>query len=119
MLSQQNLKKQDNSNKLLKLFLEQDIKGFVTEYRFDTDTGRRWKFDVAHPRLKIAVEVEGGIWTRGRHTRPAGFIADMEKYNKATELGWRVFRTTTAITDMNNVADSVYKLIFRLEEGDV
>jgi len=34
------------------------------------------------------------VWTGGRHTHPSGFVKDMEKYNKATELGWKVFRCT-------------------------
>lgn len=64
----------------------------VKEYRFYK--ARRWRFDYAFPLYKIAVEVEGGVWTRGRHVRPQGFINDMQKYNTATLLGWRVFRTT-------------------------
>jgi very-short-patch-repair endonuclease len=55
---------------------------------------RKWRFDYAILAHKIAVEVEGGAWTQGRHTRPQGFIGDMEKYNQATLLGWRVFRVT-------------------------
>jgi len=42
----------------------------------------------------IAVEIEGAIWTQGRHTRGKGFLQDMEKYNEATRLGWKVFRFT-------------------------
>lgn len=34
------------------------------------------------------------MWTRGRHTRPQGFLGDIEKYNSAALLGWRVFRVT-------------------------
>lgn len=64
----------------------------VKEYRFHPK--RRWRFDYALPEYKIALEVEGGVWTRGRHTRPKGFLGDMCKYNAATLLGWRVFRTT-------------------------
>lgn len=55
---------------------------------------RKWRFDYALPDYKIALEVEGGVWTQGRHTRPKGFLGDMAKYNTATLLGWRVFRTT-------------------------
>lgn len=62
------------------------------EYRFVAD--RRWRFDFAWPAIKLAVEIEGGIWNGGRHTRAAGFIGDCEKYNRATVLGWRVLRFT-------------------------
>ena len=55
---------------------------------------RKWRFDYAIPKYKIALEVEGGIWTYGRHTRAKGFLKDMDKYNTATLLGWRVFRCT-------------------------
>lgn len=64
----------------------------VKEYRFYSP--RKWRFDYALPAFKIALEVEGGVWTRGRHVRPQGFLGDIEKYNTATLLGWRVFRTT-------------------------
>lgn len=55
---------------------------------------RKWRFDYAIPEHKIALEVEGGVWTGGRHIRAQGFLGDMEKYNTATLMGWRVFRTT-------------------------
>lgn len=64
----------------------------VKEYKFHPE--RRWRFDYAIPAYKIALEVEGGVWTQGRHTRPQGFLGDVEKYNTATLMGWRVFRTT-------------------------
>ena len=64
----------------------------VREYRFDAN--RRWRFDFARPDKRLAVEVEGGIWTQGRHTRPAGYEADAEKYNAAVIQGWRVLRFT-------------------------
>ena len=55
---------------------------------------RRWKFDYAIVEAKIAIEVEGGAWINGRHNRPEGFIKDMEKYNAAAVLGWRILRFT-------------------------
>jgi len=60
------------------------------EYRFDPE--RRWRFDFAWPSLQIAVEIEGGVWIRGRHVRPVGYLGDLEKYNRAVVLGWRVLR---------------------------
>lgn len=66
------------------------IKGWIAEYQFAND--RKWRFDFAHPVLKIAIEIEGGIWTKGRHVRGYGFLNDMEKYNRATLLGWSVLR---------------------------
>ncbi|APS51736.1 hypothetical protein AVI51_13345 [Piscirickettsia salmonis] len=63
------------------------------EYRFHKT--RKWRFDFAWPDLKIAVEVEGGTYSQGRHTRGKGFEADCEKYNTATESGWLVFRYST------------------------
>ncbi len=64
----------------------------VQEYRFHPT--RKWRFDFAIPTHKIALEVEGGVWTGGRHISPKGFLGDMEKYNTATIMGWRVVRTT-------------------------
>lgn len=64
----------------------------VKEYKFHPV--RKWRFDYAIPKHKIALEVEGGVWTGGRHTSSTGFLKDMEKYNTATSMGWRVFRTT-------------------------
>lgn len=55
---------------------------------------RKWRFDYAFPSHKIALEVEGGVHTGGRHIRPRGFLNDMEKYNTASVMGWRVLRTT-------------------------
>lgn len=75
----------------------------VTEYRFDTK--RKFRFDLCWPALLLAVEIEGqnslnrhsGKWEygRGRHNRPDGYERDVEKYNTATLLGWRIVRITT------------------------
>ena len=62
----------------------------VAEFRFEPE--RRWRFDFAWPESKIALEVEGGVWSGGRHTSGKGFAADMVKYNRAVCLGWGVLR---------------------------
>ena len=60
------------------------------EYRFHET--RKWRFDYAWPKQKVALEVDGGIWIRGRHTRGSGQVKDMEKFNTAARLGWRVLK---------------------------
>lgn len=60
------------------------------EYRFHPK--RKWRFDFAWPKQKVAAECEGAVWTRGRHTRGSGFIADCQKYNTAAVMGWIVLR---------------------------
>lgn len=62
------------------------------EFRFHPE--RKFRFDFAYPELMLAVECEGGVWSRGRHTRGSGFIKDCEKYNLACRLGWNIFRYT-------------------------
>ena len=67
--------------------------GIVFEREVKFHPTRKWRADFVIGRLMI--EVEGAVWTNGRHTRPKGFIADLEKYNSATELGYQVYRFTT------------------------
>lgn len=64
----------------------------IREYKFAED--RKWLFDCAWPTHKVAMEIEGGVFTQGSHTRGAGFMKNMEKYNKAGMLGWTVLRCT-------------------------
>jgi hypothetical protein len=65
------------------------------EFRFSED--RFWAFDYAWPDRKLAVEIEGGIsdHRRGRHIRAQGFQYDLDKYNTAVLLGWRLLRFST------------------------
>jgi very-short-patch-repair endonuclease len=61
----------------------------VAEYRFDPV--RKWRFDWAFPRDRVAVEFDGGQWViaGGRHNRDS----DREKLNHAAAHGgWRVLR---------------------------
>lgn len=60
---------------------------------------RKWRFDYCwpDPAVRLAVEVEGGTRSGGRHVRPQGYEDDCEKYNEAALLGWRVIRVTTGM----------------------
>jgi len=66
--------------------------GWRSEYRFAGP--RRWRFDMAHPDHRIAIEINGGIWTGGRHARGSGLVKEYEKMRAAAVLGWRVLPIT-------------------------
>ncbi len=55
---------------------------------------RRWRFDWAWPGARLALEVDGGVWAAGRHSRGSGIVKEHEKFNAAAALGWRVMRCT-------------------------
>ncbi len=75
-----------NQLRLLKIKFEQ-------EYKFHPK--RKWRADFHIVDKKILVEVEGGVWSNGRHTRGKGYIGDMEKYNAAVVMGYQVLRFST------------------------
>ena len=72
---------------------------------------RRFRFDFCWPDLMIAVEVEGGTWVKGRHTRGAGFASDCEKYNEAAILGWKVLRFPTEEIKSGNALATIKRAI--------
>lgn len=69
----------------------------VPEYKFHPI--RKWRFDFAwfddKAEVYVAMEIEGGLFVNGRHSRGRTMINDMEKYNNATLLGWKVYRFST------------------------
>ena len=101
-----------NAEILLAAQLEQAGIPFEREFRFAPP--RRWRADFRilpfyrdhrvspfemmwDPNLLI--EVDGGSWVEGRHTRGKGFEADLEKLNAAALLGYRVLRFTPAMVE--------------------
>lgn len=92
------------------------VEFFKEEHRFHKS--RKWRFDLALivNHKKIAVEVEGGIWVGGRHTRPVGFAKDMKKYNEATICGWAVLRyMPKEVKKTTKVVDDIERLIYDIE----
>jgi hypothetical protein len=55
----------------------------------------KYRFDYAIPTIKLAIEVEGGVWNYGRHNKPSGYQEDCIKYTIASSLGWTLLRFTT------------------------
>lgn len=85
--------------------------GFTPDQEYKFHETRKWRFDFAFPNHKLAIEVEGAIWTNGRHTRGSGFVKDMEKYNNATQLGWRILRFTPSNLFNKESIDMIVKCL--------
>ena len=60
----------------------------VFEYKFHAT--RKWRIDIAWPDNRLAVEVQGGIFVQGRHSRGAAMLKEWEKLNTLAGMGWRV-----------------------------
>ncbi len=73
---------------------------YQCEYPFAAQIGRKWRFDylltdIRNGNALVAIEIEGGLYVRGRHTRGKGYQGDLDKYNHATMMGYRVLRFST------------------------
>ena len=117
----------------------------VKEYRFHPV--RRWRFDLAWPGRRLALEVEGGIYgqvvichkcgvkvlqkldkggmvqvrTGGRHNRGKGYEADCLKYSTAAVMGWKVIRVTAGMIKDGSGIELIQQAIdnFPLEKRNV
>jgi hypothetical protein len=79
------------------------------EHRFYP--GRKWRIDFAFIDVKLAIEIEGGSHIGGRHVRPYGFSADMEKYNALNAMGWQLLRYEPKKINYEQIA-AVYRGLF-------
>ena len=79
------------------------------EYRFAPP--RRWRFDWLFKEQKLAVEIDGGGWVNGRHSRGAGIEKDCEKLNAAIALGYRVLRATPAMVKDGRALAAIEKVL--------
>ena len=74
------------------------------EYQFAKP--RKWRFDfvwVSDSDNLCAVEIEGGLFIHGGHSRGAAYIKNLEKYNRALELGYRVLRYAPDAIDYEQI----------------
>lgn len=96
----------------------------TTEYKFDKL--RKWRIDFAIIPLKIAIEIEGGVFVKssyidscgnkitrlgGRHNTGKGFIKDMEKYNSMAADNWILIRSTPDQLNSKKTTDFILKAI--------
>jgi len=83
------------------------------EYTFHPT--RRFRFDFAWPKIKLAVEVDGGVHSNGRHNRGKGFEEDLINMNEAILHGWTVLRFSTSQVNQGMEIDVLKKFLLGLE----
>jgi len=86
------MKKSHLEEKFLLVVKALDLPSPEQEHRFHPT--RRWRLDFAWPELKVGVEINGGIWVNGGHSRGSGVTKDIEKSNEAKRLGWTIYTFT-------------------------
>lgn len=79
------------------------------EHRFHPQ--RRWRFDLAWVDRKIAVEVQGGVWSQGKHGRGSGVAKDYEKLNTAQIMGWKVLQFETSSVKSGEAAQEIVEAL--------
>lgn len=89
-------KKKHTDTRDFELCCNADNLSFEKEVRFCQT--RKWRTDFMFScgGKRVAVEIEGGVHSGGRHTRGKGFEKDIEKYNTYTTMGIELLRFTTA-----------------------
>ncbi len=78
---------------------------------------RRWRFDFAYLPEMVALEVEGGTWTKGRHTTGKGFDGDCRKYGEAVARGWKVLRCTRDMVEDGAMIELLRRALALEEPG--
>lgn len=90
------------------------LDGMVEEHAFHEE--RRWRWDFAWPEHKVALEVHGGLYTRGRHIRPRGMLNDMEKSSEGAIMGWRLITVSGVEVSNGTALDRVKRALEAGEE---
>lgn len=98
-----------------KLALELKALKLDFEQEFKFHQSRKWRADFHLKGRMILIEVEGGIWSGGRHTSGKGYIGDMEKYNAATMQGYQVIRFSTEQVKSGLAIQQIEKMVGDLE----
>lgn len=67
---------------------------FVTEYPVFQELGRKHRADIAWPADRLAVEIDGGVYSRRAHGSITGILTGMQKQNLYASIRWHCLRVT-------------------------
>lgn len=87
------------------------------EYEYMHVPGRKFRADIAWPKHKVAVEVMGGLWIAGGHSRGAGVRKDMDRRNLVTLAGWRVIEVEPKDLCTLDTVRMLKELLYGKQEG--
>lgn len=93
---------------VLKWFAEHGLYP-VAEHQFCAS--RKWRFDFAWVNQKVALEVQGGLFTGGRHSRGPALLKEHEKLNTAACDGWRILYTIPQNLCMSETLEMIREAI--------
>jgi very-short-patch-repair endonuclease len=71
---------------------------------------RKYRFDFVNKEAKVAIEINGQIWSKGGHSSGTGLQRDYEKMNLAQCLGYAVFQLSSDMINeywINNIANTI------------
>ena len=85
------------------------LDGYVREYQ--AIPGRRFRFDFCWVKERLAVEIQGGTYSRGAHARPLGIKRDYEKGNLAVQFGWRVLQFDADMVKSGQALDFTERML--------
>lgn len=88
---------------------------YTREYRFHPE--RMWRSDFYIHGHMLLIEIEGGVWNRGKHGRGSGIVNDIEKQNAAVLLGFRPLRFTTDMVKSGIAIDLVTRATAKRSGG--
>jgi very-short-patch-repair endonuclease len=104
-----------NPKVVAEYFKMQGIPEPVLEYQFCPS--RRWRFDFAWLSVKVALEVDGGIWVAGGHNRGAQIKKTWEKENTANLEGWHILKCEPKDVCKNETCNLILGMIRNSMKG--
>lgn len=103
-------------NMLNAISIIEEIPEWERQYKFSTE--RKFLFDFAWPKYKFAVEVQGGTWANGAHSRGTGLNKDFEKNFYAICNGWRVLYVSVNHIENKEAVGWIVKILKRFQRAE-
>jgi len=86
------------------------------ELQYRIVPGRQFRWDAAYVSKKVAIEVQGGVWSNGSHVRGSGVQRDCLKASMAAALGWRCLPVTREMIESGQAVELIAQAL-GLEAG--